>query len=61
MLAAYRRHNFSVLDFFDDRPDRLLVMDMSRGDGWNKLAPFLNRPTPNTPYPHTNTTKEVYA
>jgi hypothetical protein len=37
-------------------PERLLVMTPE--DGWEKLCPFLGVPVPETPYPHTNTTRD---
>lgn len=50
-VARYRRHNAEVREHFRDRPNDLLVMDMSRGAGWAELCPFLERPIPSTPYP----------
>ena len=50
-LAAYRRHNAEVIEYFKSRPGELLVMDMSRGDGWNKLCPFLGVAIPSVAYP----------
>ena len=47
----YRRHNAEVLEYFANRPGDLLVMDMSAGDGWDKLCPFLGCAVPNEPYP----------
>jgi len=34
--------------------DRLLIMDVCAGDGWEKLCPFLSVPIPNTPFPHAH-------
>ncbi|KAI8146476.1 P-loop containing nucleoside triphosphate hydrolase protein [Fennellomyces sp. T-0311] len=36
--------------------DRLLVLEL--GEGWDRLCKFLDKPVPNEPYPHANTTKE---
>ena len=33
-------------------PDRLLVMNMPAGDGWEKLCGFLGLPVPDLPFPH---------
>ncbi|MDX1486301.1 MAG: sulfotransferase [Alphaproteobacteria bacterium] len=52
--AAYERHVDAVQAYFADRPDDLLVMDICDGDGWEKLCPFLGRPVPARPFPHTN-------
>jgi hypothetical protein len=35
-------------------PERLLVMDITAGDGWDKLCPFLDVPVPSVPFPHLN-------
>jgi Sulfotransferase domain/N-terminal domain of galactosyltransferase len=56
MLERYARHNAEVLDHFRDRPDDLLVMNMSAGAGWAELAPFVGRPIPQGPYPTEFTT-----
>ncbi|HEX7247454.1 MAG TPA: sulfotransferase [Actinomycetota bacterium] len=50
----YRRHNREVLEHFAERPDDLLVMDITEGDGWAELCPFLGRPVPDAPFPHSN-------
>jgi len=54
-LERYERHNREVIEFFEDKPGKLLVMDLSNGDGWEKLCAFLNEfPIPDTPFPHKN-------
>ncbi len=35
-------------------PDRLLVIDICRGDGWEKLCPFVGKEIPEIPFPHAN-------
>lgn len=52
VLRAYREHAKYVQEYFRDRPDDLLVLNVSAGDGWNKLCPFLGKPVPNRPFPH---------
>jgi len=54
-LAAYRRHNAEVLAYFKDRPDDLVVMDMSQKAGWKELCGFLGVPVPNVAYPTMGT------
>ena len=39
-IAHYRAHNERVKDTIP--ADQLLVMDISKGDGWAQLCPFLN-------------------
>jgi hypothetical protein len=51
MMNRYRKHNAEVLEYFRDRPEDLLVMDMDNGAGWNDLCKFLNKPIPPEPYP----------
>jgi hypothetical protein len=51
MRERYRRHNAEVLEHFKDRPNDLLVMDMSRGAGWYELCGFLRKPIPDGRYP----------
>jgi len=53
-IRRFEQHNREVLEYFADRPDDLLVMDLARGDGWEKLSPFLGRPIPSIPFPHAN-------
>lgn len=36
---------------------RLLVIDIVGGEGWERLCPFLDVPVPKLPFPHINRTK----
>lgn len=48
----YLDHNKEVQEYFAANcPERLLVMDICGGDGWEKLCPFLGREIPNVPFP----------
>lgn len=51
---VYDEHNQGVLEHFRGRPSDLLVMDLAKGDGWEKLCPFLDKPVPDIPFPHAN-------
>lgn len=53
-IKRYEQHNQEVLDYFRDRPDDLLVMRITEGDGWDKLCPFLGREVPSSEFPFTN-------
>jgi hypothetical protein len=57
-LSAYRRHNADVMDYFKGRPDDLLIMDMSKKQGWKELCLFLNAAIPSQGYPMKNTVEE---
>jgi hypothetical protein len=46
----YLDHNASVVR--DVPEERLLVMDVTAGDGWEKLCDFLAVPIPDLPFPH---------
>lgn len=50
--AVYDRHVREVMEYFKDRPDDLLVIDIVSGEGFEKLAGFLDRPIPTEPFPH---------
>lgn len=54
-IETYRAHNEAVRRHFADRPDDLLEIDLSKGDGWSQLCTFLDHPVPATPFPHKNT------
>jgi Sulfotransferase domain len=53
--AKYLRHNAEVIATIP--PDRLLVMDISKGDGWGKLCPFLGVAVPDVEFPRANKTE----
>jgi len=53
-LERYRRHNREVTEYFAQRPGDLLVLDITRGEGFEKLSPFLGLPIPGEPFPHWN-------
>ena len=38
-------------------PDRLLVMDVIGGDGWDKLCSFVGLDPPDEPFPHSNVSR----
>jgi hypothetical protein len=46
----YLDHNGRVLR--EVPAERLLVMDLTAGDGWEKLCGFLGLPVPDAPFPH---------
>ena len=48
---VYDHHYQSVLSYFKDRPDSLLVLDICSGEGWEKICPFLDKPIVPYPFP----------
>ena len=53
-VERYERHNQAVLEYFRDRPADLLIVCWERGDGWDALCEFLDKPVPRRPFPHMN-------
>jgi hypothetical protein len=51
-IARYERHNREVLEHFKTRPDDLLVLSITEGEGWEKLCPFLGKEVPDVAFPH---------
>lgn len=54
-IQRYRRHNEEVMSYFQDRPNDLLVMNITEGDAWNTLCPFLGHEVPEVDFPRANT------
>lgn len=40
-IDVYQRHNAEVRQYFADRPNDFLVMNLEKGDGWKELGAFL--------------------
>ncbi len=57
-ITRYRKHNKDVTEYFKDKPNKLLIMNFSEGDGWGKLCTFLGKDIPNIPFPHSNKTSD---
>jgi Sulfotransferase domain len=55
---AYERHIVEVNAYFAHQPERLLVVDLTCGDGWAELCPFLGCEIPELPFPHRNSRSE---
>jgi hypothetical protein len=57
-VERYERHNREVVEYFKDREKDLLILDIARGQGWEKLCPFLGKRIPAVPFPCANTALE---
>ena len=57
---VYRRHNREVREYFADRSDDLLVLDITAGEGFEALCPFLGMDLPTEPFPHWNKQESVW-
>lgn len=51
MSYVYDLHYRNVLEYFKDRPESLLIIDVCDGEGWEKLCPFFNLPILEEPFP----------
>jgi len=56
----FLRHRRDVHAYFAGRRHDLLIMDLARGDGWDPLCRFLERPVPRRPFPHDNRRRQWY-
>lgn len=48
---VYDLHYKNVTDYFANRPDDLLILDICAGQGWEQLCPFLGKKVPTVPFP----------
>ena len=53
-VKRFGDHIKEVRRYFLDRPQDLLVLDLAKGDGWEKLCPFLGADNPGIKFPHAN-------
>ena len=51
---AYDKHLQDVCSYFKNRKSDLLIIDISNGEGWEKLCPFLGKEIPNIQFPKQN-------
>lgn len=56
LTAHYERHNQAVLDYFKDRPDDLLVINISDPDAYQKFVDFIGVDSPYDHFPWENKT-----
>ena len=49
---VYERHLRDVNEYFRERRDSLLTLDIVGGEGWDELCPFLGRKIPQVTFPH---------
>jgi len=55
---GYKRHYQDVNDYFRNRPQDILILNICDGEGWPKLCSFLNKPIPSVPFPNLNKRNE---
>ena len=54
IINRYEKRNEEIIEYFNGRPDQLLIINITEGDGWKELCTFLDKPIPNEPFPHKN-------
>jgi len=52
-------HENTVKQYFAGQPDKLLVLDIIKGEGYDKLCPFLGLDVLDKPFPHEQNTTEM--
>ncbi|MGV9141858.1 MAG: sulfotransferase family protein, partial [Promethearchaeota archaeon] len=60
MSYVYDIHNKNVLDYFKDKPNSLLILDIYGGEGWSKLCKFLNTTQIQGPFPDVKNSLELF-
>ncbi|QYA26029.1 hypothetical protein G3I01_11045 [Gramella sp. MT6] len=58
MVKQYISYNAEVISYFSDRPDKLLIINVSEKNSYQKLAKFLNVQTDKVNFPWKNKTDE---
>lgn len=54
-LERYDQHNSDVREYFKDRPDDFISLNLEKGEvNWDNICGFLGEPVPTTPWPHAN-------
>lgn len=51
---AYYDHIKDVKDYFKERKEDLLVLNLCKNPNWKNLCDFLDKPIPDVPFPHRN-------
>lgn len=56
MASHYENYNHEVMEYFKDRPEDLLVLNLSEDDAYNKFIQFLGVESPCNSFPWENKT-----
>jgi len=51
-ISIYNQHIRGIRAYFQDRPDDLLEIDITKGEKWETLCHFLGCDIPEIPFPH---------
>jgi len=50
--SAYMRHHNYVMNYFKERQEDLLIVNLTSGEGWEKICKFLGKPIPSAHFPY---------
>jgi hypothetical protein len=53
-VEVYRNHLLKVKQYFQNRPNDLLIVNWENGDDWGSICQFLNKSQPRIAFPHEN-------
>lgn len=53
-VETYKNHNKQVQDYFSNRKEDILLINICNGGGWDKLCSFLKKPIPEEKFPVKN-------
>ncbi|MEA3499815.1 MAG: sulfotransferase [Candidatus Marinimicrobia bacterium] len=55
-INVYNKHIKDVREYFKNRPNDFLEINIIKDGGWEKICNFLNKDIPEEPFPHRNKT-----
>ena len=58
LIEYYNHHNYSVIEYFRSRPNKLLVINVSKKNDYLNLCDFLNKEALNDDFPWENKTTQ---
>lgn len=53
-IREFEERNKEVIEYFKNKPTKLLILNVFDGEGWTELCNFLKKPIPSKPFPHKN-------
>jgi hypothetical protein len=53
IIQNIKDHNKEVKEYFKNKSSKLLIFDILKGDGWEKLCSFLDKQVPEESFPHS--------
>lgn len=60
-MRIYKRHNHEVREYFKDRPNDFIEIDLSKGNQWSSICSFLGDDIPVVSFPRSNKSGSIEA